>query len=411
MENPDQQNYKEKKNKSKVLAIVLSCVLTFFVTAIFFSFIVFSVIIPSLFPKTQNAVVSEALSYINSLYLYDVDFEDLKYGSAKGMVEALNDPFTTYLTPDEFTEYMQDSQGNYIGIGVVFTLSEEGKITVAEVYPDSPGMKAGLLPGDILTHVDKQEAKTENYNESIELIKGTHIDIDEREGTEVLLTVLRNGEEKNISVTRGSVHIKSVNESIISDGIGYIKISSFDTATFEEFDTSYNSLLEKRMTSLIIDLRDNGGGSFSAAIQMAGGFLEEDSLVVYTTNKKGDKKEYKSNEQRYFIKPVILVNSNSASASEVFTGALRDHDMVTEIVGTKTYGKGITQSVIPLISGGGLILTTENYYTPSGDEIHKKGINPTCEVKIKEEFSSYPVSMYTDEIDTQKAFAINLLKN
>ena len=104
---------------------------------------------------------------------------------------------------------------------------------------------------------------------------------------------------------------------------------------------------------------------------MAGGFLEEDSLVVYTTNKKGDKKEYKSNEQRYFIKPVILVNSNSASASEVFTGALRDHNMVTEIVGTKTYGKGITQSVIPLISGGGLILTTENYYTPSGDEIHK----------------------------------------
>lgn len=411
MENPIQQNFSEKKHKSKVLAIVLSCVLTFIVTLLIFSIITFSFIIPSLFSGTQNAVVSEVQSYINSLYLYDVNFEELKYGSAKGMVEALNDPFTTYLTPDEFTEYMQDSQGNYIGIGVVFTLSEEGEITVAEVYPDTPGMKAGILAGDILTHVDKKEANEDNYNESIELIKGTHIDIDEREGTEVLLTVLRNGEEKNITVTRGSVHIKSVNETMLTDSIGYIKISSFDIATFEEFDQSYNALLEKGMTSLIIDLRDNGGGSFSAAIQMAGGFLKEDSLVVYTTNKKGDKKEYTSEEQRYFIKPVILVNSNSASASEVFTASLRDHNMLTEIVGTKTYGKGITQSVIPLMSGGGLILTTENYYTPNGDEIHKKGIIPTCEIKIEEPFDLYPVSMYTDEIDTQKAFAINLLKN
>lgn len=416
-------NY-DKKKKFPTKVVVITAASTFILTILLAVILIFASsalvdkfpILSSIFSSGSSTVEREVRAYINSSFMYDIDEDAVNYGAAKGMVEALGDPYTRYLPPDEFAEYLNDSQGNYIGIGIIFTLNENNEIMVVGSYPGSPGEEAGIKSGDILLSVDGKECTTENYNESISYIRGEHIDIKERENTDFELEYLRrdtDGTENTytVTLTRKSIHVNSVSSEMIDEKIGYIAISSFNTKTHDEFAEACDKLIEKGMEELIIDLRDNGGGDFNVVIEMAGWFLDDNSLVVYTEDKNGYKQEHFSDKNKYSIKPVILINGSSASASEVFCGALRDHEKVTAIVGSQSFGKGITQNVYSMMSGGGLIVTVDTYYTPDGDSIHKKGITPTDSVEIQSPYNEYPASYYTEEIDTQKAYAINLLRS
>ncbi len=367
------------------------------------------------FFKIPLTPTNEVRAYINSFYLYDINDDDLKYGAAKGMVEALGDPYTRYLTPDEFEEYKNSAKGDYIGIGVVFTLNDDG-VTVAGTFPGSPGEKSGLKIGDILISADDKECNKDTYEDIVSYIRGEHINITERENTSVDLKCKRqnlDGSKEIFIATlkREAIHTQSVTSQMEDDKIGYIKISSFNTDTHNEFDEAYKNLLSSGMKKLIIDLRDNGGGNFDVVRTIAGKFLEDNSLVVYTVDKNENTRKLYSDKKEYEINPVILINSGSASASEIFTAALRDHKKSTAIIGTRSFGKGVTQSVFSMKSGGGLIITVDKYYTPNGDTIHEKGITPTDIVEIEPPYDQFPAAYYTAEIDTQKAYALNLLKS
>ena len=401
-----------KKKKSPLKAIITVLVITFMLLIIT---LLVTPFVANKFFKAPLTPANEVLAYIKTFYLYDANNKDLEYGAAKGIVEALGDPYTRYLTPDEFKEYKNSAKGDYIGIGVVFTLNED-TASVAGTFPDSPGEKAGLQIGDILISADDKEYNKDTYEDIVSYIRGEQINITERENTSVALKFKRinsDGSEEifTSTLTREAIHTQSVTSQMEDDKIGYIKISSFNTDTHNEFDEAYKSLLDSGMEKLIIDLRDNGGGDFSVVKTIAGKFLEDNSLVVYTVDKNQDTRKLYSDVKEYEINPVILINGNSASASEIFTAALRDHKKTSAIVGTKSFGKGVTQSVFSMKSGGGLIITVDEYFTPNGDSIHEKGITPTDVVEIESPYDQFPAVYYTEEIDTQKAYALNLLRN
>ncbi len=406
---------KKRNKKGAFKAVLISCIVTFILTAVLVVKISKNPFFNSVVLNGYNNVSSEVSAYLDAVFLYETDEEKMAYGACKGMVEALGDPYTKYLSPEEFEEYLNDGAGNYIGIGVVFTISENGEIFVVGAYPDSPGSEAGLESGDVLVSVDSKPANSENYDEIISYIRGEHISIYERENTSFELEYLRadeNGNKKShkVSMKRRKIHVNSIASEMKDNKIGYVSVSAFNKNTHEEFCEAYDELLEKGMRELIIDLRDNGGGDFNVAVEMAGYFVEDNSLVVYTVDKNDKKKEYYSKEKRCDIKPVILINGHSASASEVFTAALRDNNAARAIVGEKSFGKGITQNVYEMKNGGGLIVTVDTYYTPSNDKIHEKGIEPTDIVEIDEKYKSYPVGLYTAEIDKQLRYAIDMLK-
>lgn len=420
-QNEQPTKIKKRTYTSKTVALF---VLVTFAATLFVSYGLFSVkhavtrnipLISALTAKDHNDVTNEVYAYLKSSYLYDIDDEKLDYGAAKGMVEALGDHYTRYLPPDEFAEYLNDGAGNYIGVGIIFTLNENNEIMVVGTYENSPGYEAGIKSGDILISVDDTKCTADNYEECVSYIRGEHIDLSKREGSTFNLGYLRrssDGSEQTntATLTRKTIHVNSVSAKMIDETTGYISVSSFTSTADKEFFNACDDLCAQGMQNLIIDLRDNGGGDFNVAINMAGAFLDDNSLVVYTVDKDGDKKEYYSEKRKYSFKPIILVNGGSASASEVFTAALRDHNATTQIVGQKTYGKGITQNVYQMKSGGGLIVTVDTYYTPNGESIHKSGITPTVEVEIPAPYNDYPASYYTDEIDTQKQKAIELFK-
>lgn len=423
-ENINESINKRPKRTYTSKAIVYTVLITFAVTS-FLSYGFFSLkaaavrnipLLSSMTAQDHKDVSNEVYSYLKSTYLYDIDDEKLDYGAAKGMVEALGDPYTRYLPPDDFAEYLNDGAGNYIGVGIIFTLNDKNEIMVAGTYPGSPGEKAQIKSGDILLSVDSKPCSKDNYEEIVSYIRGEQIDLSQREGSSFDIEYQRKNEDgteekHSATLTRQTIHVNSITSKMLDENIGYIAVSSFTNTANEEFFAACDELLSKGMKDLIIDLRDNGGGDFNVAIDMAGAFLPDKSLVVYTVDKNQKKKEYFSDKQKYSVKPVILVNGNSASASEVFTAALKDNNAARAIVGTKTYGKGITQNVYQMRSGGGLVVTVDTYYTPNGTSIHKTGITPTDEVQIAQPYDKYPASYYTDEIDTQKQKAIEILKH
>lgn len=414
----DKNNQKRKfTSKSIAFTVLITFAFTLFVSYGFFTLRTSAVrhipLFSSISAKNSSDIVNEVYSYISSSFLYDIDEEKLNYGAAKGMVQALNDPYTKYLSPDEFAEYLNDGAGNYIGVGIVFMLNDKNEITVVGTYPDSPGERAGIKSGDILISVDSTKCTSDNYDESVSYIRGEHIDLKDRAGSSFNIEYIRPSESEEIhtvSLTRSNIHVNSVTSKMVNDATGYISVSSFTSTADIEFFEACDSLTAQGMKNLIIDLRDNGGGDFNVAVNMAGAFLDDNSLVVSTVDKNGRKKEYFSEQRKYSYRPVILINENTASASEVFTAALSDHNAVTDIVGTKSFGKGITQNVYQMKSGGGLIVTVDTYYTPNGTSIHQTGIEPTICVEISSPYNEYPVSYYADEIDIQKQKAVEIFK-
>lgn len=338
-----------------------------------------------LYGKPSNSVIDKKTerkletlqAIIEKEYLNDYSGEDLRNGLYKGLMEGLDDPYSVYYTDKEYNELTEDSEGIFEGIGAYLSQNPETKVvTVTRPIPDSPAEKAGLLAGDILVEVDRENVEGDDLSVTVAKIRG-------KAGTRVNIGVKRDGRDGVIrfDIVRAKVESMTVDSKMLDNSIGYIQISEFDDITSSQFIKAFNALKKEEMRGLIIDLRDNPGGSVKTCVEIADELLPE-GLIVYTREKDGKGDTYTSSGENYYDGPlVLLVNGNSASASEILTGAIKDHGTGT-ILGTTTYGKGIVQQIIPLGDGTGVKVTIASYYTPNGTDLHGVGISPDEELEL-----------------------------
>lgn len=328
--------------------------------------------------KTEEKL--EALkTLIDGAYLYSDEVEDeaLEDGIYKGYVEALGDPYSVYYNAEETKEIFESSEGEYSGIGVVFSQNIDTKIVTAIQVYDGPAKEAGVKVGDILYKVDGEDVSTDDLSNTVKKIRG-------EENTTVELTVLRgsNVEEVTMEIERRKIQVETVNSEMKEDNIGYIQITEFDTVTLEQFETALTDLESQGMEGLVVDLRANPGGNLQTVVDILDILLPE-GIVVYTEDKYGKQTVYESDDAKQFTKPIaVLVDGNSASAAEIFAGAIQDYEM-GPIVGTNTFGKGIVQQIVRLDNDTSVKLTVSEYFTPDGRSIHGEGIAPDVEVKYE----------------------------
>lgn len=339
---------------------------------------------------------------IEKYYLKDIDEQAVIDGAIDGYVSALGDPYTEYIPADEMEEYTENIMGNYVGIGIYMVQNtEKNVIQVLTPIKESPAEAAGILPGDIIVAVDGVEYSGEEMTTASNSIKG-------EEGTKVKLTILRGTETLDVEITRSKINTNPVIAEKLENNIGYLEISSFDEGTAEEFKTKYESLKEQGITSLIIDLRNNGGGLVDEALQIADYIVPKGKELLITVDKNNNEVIEKAEEDVLIDMPiVVLVNENSASASEILAGALKDLDEAT-LVGTTTYGKGVIQQVLSLRNGSGLKVTVEEYYTPNRNKIDGVGIEPDEKVELPETVTN--ILNVEKNGDTQLQKAIEILK-
>ena len=339
---------------------------------------------------------------IEKYYLKDIDEQAVIDGAIEGYVSALGDPYTEYIPADEMEEYTENIMGNFVGIGIYMIQNvEKNVIEVLTPIKESPAEAAGILPGDIIIAVDGVEYSGEEMTTASNKIKG-------EEGTKVKLTILRGEETLEIEITRSKVNTNPVISEKLDNSIGYLAVSSFDEGTADEFKTKFESLKEQGITSLIIDLRNNGGGLVDEALQIADYIVPKGKELLITVDKDNKEVIEKAEQDVLIDMPiVVLVNENSASASEILAGALKDLEEAT-LVGTTTYGKGVIQQVLSLRNGSGLKVTVEEYYTPDRNKIDGVGIEPDETVELPETVMN-PLSVKPEE-DTQLQKAMELLK-
>ncbi len=333
--------------------------------------------------KEIEEKLSKIDQVINSYYLNDseIDEEKMIEGIYSGYVAGLGEDYTTYYTSEAYAELMESSSGEYSGIGVSVSQNlNTGVITIVNPFENGPGYAAGMRKEDILFKVEGEEVTGVDINQVVAKIKG-------EEGTTVELTVYRPSTDEYLDMTveRRVVQNPTVTWEMKEDGIGYIQVTEFDEVTIEQFDNAIEDLQSQGMKGLIFDLRDNPGGRLDSVCQMLDRLLPKDQLLVYTMDKDGNKEEYFAEDEDALSLPmVVLVNGNSASASEIFTAALKDYKAAT-IMGTTTFGKGIVQVILPLGDGSAVKVTQSKYYTPNGICIHGEGISPDIEVEYDRE--------------------------
>ena len=337
--------------------------------------------------------MQELQSYIDRFYLFDYDEENVESGIYKGMMAGLGDVYTNYYTPEEYASFMESSNGSYSGIGAMLSQDyNTGIITVVKVFEGSPAAEAGVQPDDILYKVKGEEVTGMDLNLVVSDLKG-------EEGTDVEASFMRGTDVLDLTLTRRSIEVPTVEYRMITDKIGYISISEFDDVTDDQFIAALDDLNSQGMENLIIDLRDNGGGLVDVTCDILDQLLPE-GLIVYTEDKDGNREEETSDAEHYFPgKMAVLVNGNSASASEIFAGAIKDYGVGT-LIGTQTFGKGIVQSLFPLSDGSAIKVTVSRYYTPAGNNIHEVGITP--DIILEKDTES--------EEDNQLQKAIDVLK-
>ena len=298
----------------------------------------------------------------------EVSEEDLVQGSIKGMFSGLGDIYSQYYTKEEFESLKEQTSGSFVGIGVYISpTSDDDYITIIAPIEGSPAEKGGIKSGDKIIKVDDQNVYANDSDKAISMIKG-------KAGTEVKLTLKRGEEELDLKIKREEIISKSVDSKFLEDGIGYIKITSFNENTYKEFTEALNNLKKENMKGLVLDLRNNPGGLLDICSEIADDLIGE-GTIVYTKDNKGDKEYIKSDSNKLGLPIAVLVNEGSASASEILTAAIVDNDEGIAI-GTTTFGKGLVQSVRELKDGTGYKLTTAQYFTPNDNYIHGKGIEP-----------------------------------
>lgn len=327
-------------------------------------------ITPVVLEKMQN--VMELIH--RRFYLDEVTDEQLLDGMYKGMVAALEDPFSEYYTVEELQKLLSDTSGVYYGIGAYVSIDQTYNMTkVSGVIAGSPAEEAKLRANDIIYEIDGVSTYEMSLDEAVKLIKGD-------EGTETVLTIIRDGEMLKVPIIRRKVESPTVNSEMLPQDMGYLQIVQFDDVTPGQFKLALDGLKEQGMKGLILDLRANPGGTLDGVVDIAGQILPE-GLIVYTEDKEGKRNEYYSDGKGELQIPiVVLVDMNTASAAEILSGAIQDYEKGT-IIGTTTYGKGIVQSVISLPDDSAVKITVSAYYTPKGRNIHKLGIEPdiVCE--------------------------------
>ncbi|OPJ55231.1 S41 family peptidase [Alkalithermobacter paradoxus] len=313
---------------------------------------------------------------IEENYYTQVNEEELMNSAIKGLFEGLNDPYSQYLTQKEFQDLMEYTKGTYSGVGIIVTPGEDGLITIVSPIEDTPGYRAGLKAGDKIIKVDENEVTAREMDKAISMMKGPA-------GTNVKLTILREGKEISVDIKREEIRLKTVKSEVLEDNIGYIRITTFDEKTADDFKSNLKELRSKGIKGLIIDLRGNPGGLLDQCKQIADEILGK-GTIVYTKNNKGKKDYLKSDGNQIDIPLAVLVDKGSASASEILAGAVRDNEAGV-LIGTTTFGKGLVQRVKPLNDGSGFKLTIAQYFTPNGEYIHGKGIKPHILVEKEED--------------------------
>ncbi|KXZ40495.1 carboxyl-terminal processing protease [Alkalithermobacter thermoalcaliphilus JW-YL-7 = DSM 7308] len=314
--------------------------------------------------------------FIQENYYTQVDEQKLIDSALKGLFEGLDDPYSQYLNEKEFKSLMEYTKGTYSGIGIIVTPGEDGFITIVSPIEDTPGFRAGLKAGDKILKVDDKEVTAKEIDKAISMMKGP-------EGTNVKLTILRDEKEMSLNIKREEIRLKTVRSEVLEENIGYIRITTFDEKTAQDFKQNLQSLQSQGIKGLIIDLRGNPGGLLDQCKEIADEILGK-GTIVYTKDNKGKKEYLKSDGRQIDIPLVVLIDEGSASASEILAGAIRDHKAGT-LIGTTTFGKGLVQRVRPLNDGSGFKLTISQYFTPNGEYIHGKGIQPNIVVEDEQE--------------------------
>lgn len=399
----------ENRNTQRIYKMIMLVLIVIIVTSLVTAFTTYQYLSNNGISYSKvNTTSLEGLEYtlsqfrseLEKKYIGEINDEELIEGAVKGYVDALGDPYTTYYTKKEMKTIMEETNGNFVGIGVYMTKDlEKNAILIIKPIENSPAEKAGILPGDLITKVDDVEYTGDKLEEASNKIRG-------EEGTKVKLEIYRNGETKTFELTRTKVVVSHVTTKVLNNDIGYIAISDFEGECASEFETKYKQLEKQGIKKLIIDIRNNGGGIVDEALKIANMLVDKDSTLLITKDKSDKEEITKATEKPIINMPtVVLVNGYSASASEILAGALKDNGKAT-LVGTKTYGKGIIQELHQLSDGSGLKITVSEYYTPNHNAIHKIGITPDVEIDLSEDVKHQTTIQEKDDNQLQKAIEI-----
>lgn len=406
----EEENNRGHKIYKIVMLIVVTAFVTFVVTSIGFyqyfknsdgNYVIFET------SKNSSKVVKELekiMAIVDKYYLGEIKEEDIIEGTIQGYISGIGDKYTEYISKEDMEDYRNQITGNYVGIGIYMVTNEEKNlIQVLSPIRESPAEKAGILPGDLITKIDGVEYTAEQMTVASNKIKGTS-------GTKVKLEILRGEKTIEVELTRSEIHMNPITAKVLEQDskIGYMEVLSFDTDTAKDFKTKFEQLKKQNIESLIIDLRNNGGGLVSEALDIADYIIDKGNTLLITVDKDNKEKIEKANSKPIIEMPIIiLVNENTASASEILAGALKDYDKA-KIVGTKTYGKGVIQQLMTLQDGSGLKITIEEYFTPKRNKINGVGIEPDEVVELPDTIEN--ILVVKEDEDTQMKKAIELLQ-
>lgn len=337
----------------------------------------------------------EALwQYVSNKYYIPVENQSLEEGVYKGLLRGLGDPYSSYLTAKEYDQMMINTTGEYEGIGITIAGGEDGYVTVVAPMDGSPAYDAGIKSGDKIVMIDGKTFDNSNLNDAAEALRGPS-------GTTVKVSIAREGKPLNFSVIRSKIILETVTSKVLANNMGYIRISAFEENTSKDFEKELRDLELKQVKGLVIDLRDNGGGLVQVGAEIADMLLPS-GLITYTEDREGSRHDFKSDASATKLPYVVLINGGTASTSEIVAAAIKDHESGT-LVGTTTFGKGIIQTLEQLENGDAIKLTVMQYFSPKGNIIHEKGIEPNLVVEDIEENEN-------PEKDIQLEKALELLK-
>lgn len=356
---------------------------------------------------TEEQAIIEKTEQIKSLidvyYLDEVEEQNLVEGMYSGYVAGLKDPYSVYYTKEDFTKFTESTSGIYQGIGAMLSQNmQTGIITVVRAFEGTPAAEVGILPGDVLYKIEDTEVTGMDLTKVVSLIK-----TENKDSKTVRISVVREGEDEPLEfdVERREIEVPTVEYEMMENHIGYLQITEFEEVTSEQFRTAMEDLRSQGMEKLVIDLRDNPGGVLGSVCDILEQILPK-GLIVYTEDKNGKREEYfATGEHELEIPLTVLVNGQSASAAEIFAGAVKDYGIGT-LVGTTTFGKGIVQRIMELGDGTAIKLTIAKYYTPNGNYIHEVGIEPDVEIELSEDMKKKAVIEKSEDNQLQKAIEI-----
>ena len=357
-----------------------------------------------LFPKgnaLSDVKTVQKLNYLEELidkeYLDEKDESSLREGLYAGLLAGLKDPYSTYYTAEQYKELNTSNEGSYVGIGAVLQKDDAGGAKIIQLYEGGPGEQAGLKKGDVIKAVDGADVTDKETSDIASMVRDSEKD-------SVMLTIQRENEEKtrDVKVEIRDVEIQTVSHEMLSEDTGYIRISEFSEVTSDQYKKAFADLKDQGMKKLVVDLRDNPGGLLTAVCGVLRQILPE-GLIVYTEDKNGKREEETCDGKNKLDMPLaVLVNGNSASASEIFAGAVKDYGIGT-IVGTTTYGKGVVQTIQPLTDGSAVKITIAKYFTPKGNDINKKGITPDVEAELSGDITDWTELTHKEDTQLQTA--------